>query len=197
MADGSILELASLPTRHPRVSILEQFGAHVILRLSFDPIELKPEVQCRQMIVDRKTARTAHQEVQETHTVGWQGLAGFSRDYCLKVQRTSNQNSITEAAAIGIMALLIHELEGGVIVTVLPIGSGGDYLIAFEENDARIQVEVSGIRVDRTGHEAKSRLREKSDQVLKKSLVGYASVTTFQRAQDESAHSFLHYVEAK
>jgi hypothetical protein len=92
------------------------------------------------------------------------------------------------------MALLIHDLEGGVLQEVLQIGSGGDYFVLVKRAKKPIQVEVSGIREDLHGGPSRSRLREKTTQVLTHSKVGYASVTTFSHPAGAIVHSYLHYV---
>jgi len=48
-----------------------------------------------------------------------------------------NENDLSEKAAIGVMALLIHELEGVTIQEVLQIGSGGDYLALLPRGNRR------------------------------------------------------------
>jgi hypothetical protein len=49
--------------------------------------------------------------------------------------------------AIGVMALLISDLEKAEIVSVLQVGSGGDYLIEIP-GKSQLQAECSGIKVD-------------------------------------------------
>ena len=41
MADENVLELASLPQRHPKLHLLHLFGAQAIIRLSMDPVLLR------------------------------------------------------------------------------------------------------------------------------------------------------------
>jgi hypothetical protein len=148
-------------------------------------------------MVERKGPATGGKRVEEVWEIGGEGLADFSEDYCVRVGRTVNAQRITEDAAIGVMALLIHELEGVTIREVLPIGSGGDYLIEFEKAAGPMQVEVSGIREDPAGKQAELRLAQKCAQVLQHSSCGYASVTNFHRLTDGTVHSYLHYVEEK
>jgi hypothetical protein len=113
---------------------------------------------------------------------------------CVQSRIAVSEHDLTEFAAIGVMALLIHDLEGGVLQNVLPIGSGGDYLVIPREAESPIQVEVSGIQVDLNGADSRSRLSRKSTQVLSHSTVGYASVTTFSHPTGPIVHSYLHYV---
>ena len=92
------------------------------------------------------------------------------------------------------MALLIHDLEGVILQTVLQIGSGGDYLVQVQEGRAVTQVEVRGIRHAESAAISKAKLAEKREQVLKHSRTGYASVTTFSYPGGPIVHSYLHYV---
>jgi hypothetical protein len=196
MAPAPVLELATLPQRHPRVgeALLDLFGAQAVLRMSIDPVRLPRGVLQRDITVDRKGPSTGGEQATEVLKIGWGGLDSLSEDYCVRVSRTVSAHQITEHAAIAVMALLIHELEGLSICTVLPIGSGGDYLIRRGEEGLG-QVEVSGVREDASGREAASRLAKKCEQVLSISRWGYASVTTFRRPPADDLHSYLHYVK--
>jgi hypothetical protein len=150
----------------------------------------------RGIAVDRVSPKTKLTQVSQQCEIGWNRLRNVSEEYCEKLKLSINAERITEDAAIGIMALLIHELEWCTISSVLPIGSGGDYLVTGVGGGPQTQVEVSGIRQDSTGSEGRSRLRTKCEQVLTKSSSGFASVTTFSRLAAATPHSYLHYVEA-
>jgi hypothetical protein len=104
---------------------------------------------------------------------------------------------LTEEAAVGIAALLIHDLEGGILQSVLQIGSGGDYRLQVREASVPIQLEVSGVRMDETGSESVSRLGKKTNQVLGDARVGFVSVTTFHHGPRAVVHSYLHFVRKK
>src|SRR5581483_7928324 len=106
-------------------ALLKLCGAQVVLRLGIDPSRQPPGTVQRDVTVDRSSQATGHEEVRGTLPIGWSGLPDFSEDYCAQVSRALNANDITEKAAIGVMALLIHEMEGVEILHVLPIGSGG------------------------------------------------------------------------
>lgn len=110
---------------------------------------------------------------------------------------TINDRNLTEQAAIGVLALLINDLEKAVLQTVLQIGSGGDYLVRLAEPSNPIQVEVSGVRDDPTREKSSERLRVKSNQVLANSRVGYVSVTAFSYSNTATVHSFLRYVKKR
>ncbi len=191
-----VIELASLPQRHPvGDAILNLFGAQTVVRLGLDPVRAPPRTLQRDVTVDRLSPPVPCTASVAALQIGWNGLPLFSEDYLLRVSRTANEHDITEKAAIGVMALLIHELEGVIVQEVLPIGSGGDYAICLKTGNAPCQVEVSGIRDEQQGGTAASRLREKLQQVLSQSDRGFASVTTFRWKGGNSAHSYLHYVE--
>jgi hypothetical protein len=199
MADRPVLELATLPQRHPVIgdALLREFGAKAVLRLSMEPVLLPKDDRQREIALDRKSPATRGQRIEEVCQIGWRELPNLSADYCARVARTVNAERITEDAAIGVMALLIHELEGVTVTGVLPIGSGGDYLVESQRKGGdMIQVEVSGIlRDEATGHRAAARLGQKCKQVLTRAPCGYASVTTFQRPPGAAVHSYLHFVE--
>jgi hypothetical protein len=130
---------------------------------------------------------------QENREVGWSGLD--LEKVCLQISTTLNEQDLTEQAASGVMALLISDLENGVLQTVLQIGSGGDYLIRRKGTSSFIQVEISGIKVDPAGSLSGPRLRQKTEQVLTHRRVGYVSVTTFSYRAGGIVHSYLHYVK--
>lgn len=90
--------------------------------------------------------------------------------------------------------MLINELEGGVIQNVLPIGSGGDYLVRVSGEASFIPLEMSGLQVDATGSGSVSLLGAKTDQVLRNARVGFVSVTTFSHGPHAIVHSYLHFV---
>lgn len=128
------------------------------------------------------------------HWASFQQAMPGLRTLLIQLPIVVNEQTLTEQAAIGVMALLIHALEGMVLQTVLPIGSGGDYPVQIQEGKARTQVEVRGIRRAETAAVSKTRLAEKRTQVLKQSKTGYASVTTFAYAAGPVVHSYLHHV---
>jgi hypothetical protein len=90
--------------------------------------------------------------------------------------------------------LLIHDLEEGVLQTVLPIGSGGDYLVRVSGKASFIQLEASGVRVDETGSASASRLQQRTEQVLTHARTGFVSVTTFSHGPGAVVHSYQHFV---
>jgi hypothetical protein len=147
----------------------------------------------RRVDVDWITRPGTNPAVQVHRDVGWNGLQ-YLNNVCAQLPMTVNAQTLTEQAAVGVMALLIHDLEGGVLQNVLPIGSGGDYLILHRRGGNPIQVEVSGIRDDATGNASRARLTQKSVQVLTHSMAGYASVTTFSHPAGAIVHCYLHYV---
>jgi hypothetical protein len=185
---GPVIELATIDERHRQPGLLKEFGTKLIFRLAVEPVRLPPEVLKRAVTVDRSSPASSESRWQEIREIGWANLPDDRAD-CERVRGRLNENTITEHAAIGVMLLLIHELEGGVLATVLQIGSGGDYLVSLAGRPDPVQVEVSGIKIGSAG-EASSRLGRKRGQVRGE---GFVSVTTFQHGEDGGPHSYLHF----
>jgi hypothetical protein len=186
---GPVIELATIDERHRRKILLETFGAQVILRLAVAPARLPREVLKRAIRVDRTSPATGENRWEEVREIGWSGLSGVI-DRCGELSMVVNEHDITEYAAIGVMLLLIHELEGAVLTGVLQIGSGPDYVVQLSDRPEPVRVEVSGIKSG-SASQASSRLGEKRGRLRE---AGFVSVTTFQRGEDEMAHSYLHFV---
>jgi hypothetical protein len=182
------IEVQTIDERHRQSVLLELFGTKIILRLAVDPVRQPSGVVKRAITVDRISPKSGEDRWEETREIGWAGLSGHL-ERCEQVPFVLNEEDITEQAAIGIMLLLIHELEGAILTRVLPIGSGGDYLVSLSGASEPVQVEVSGIKSGCAG-QASSRLGVKQGQVCG---VGFASVTTFQYGEVEAAHSYLHF----
>jgi hypothetical protein len=191
---GPVIELATINERHGCSILLDQFGAKTLLRLAVVPVQMPQEVLKRAVTVDRISAASRGQRWEEVREIGWSGLSDL-RDRCEQILRVMNDHHITEFAAIGVALLLIHELEGAVLTEVLPIGSGGDYLVKLSDRPQPVQVEVSGIK-EGSASQAASRLGEKCGQIRG---AGFVSVTTFQHGDDGAPHSYLHFIvpEAK
>jgi len=182
--------LSSLPTNHPQVEILAAFGPSLIVRLSIDPIRLPSDIMERSVIVDWLPRFVADRQ-ELTRLVSWADLPKEQLDKVLKWPSTMNAQDITEGAAIGMMALLVHDLEQASINTVLQIGNSGDYLLTI--SGGLIQAECSGIAIDPNGYLLSRRLKDKCDQVLRKDERGFAAVTAFSYSQDKLVRSSLHY----
>lgn len=196
MPNGHILELATLPTSHPRcgAALLAQCATSTIIRLSLDPTALPAGTMSRGVAVSWLARPGRGAATQEDRVVGWNGLANHAGDLAVQWAITVPPQDITEQAAIAVMALLIHDLAQGEILRVLQIGSGGDYLVRVGGLKRPIQAESSGIRSDSSGSQSLSRLNQKKAQVLTHSRAGFAAVTTFSHPHGGTAHSYLHYV---
>jgi hypothetical protein len=121
-----------------------------------------------------------------------EGLLEEWKDDLIRLAHVCNSEQLTEDAAVGVMSLLVHALEGARDLKVVPIGSGGDYLVYVEGEE--LLIEVSGLdNPDRPGR-CSQRLREKTAQVLSKRSVGFVSITTFRYPNSTDAHSYLHFV---
>lgn len=189
MSTGSTLELRDLDDQHPGTSLLLAFGTSAIVRLSLDPTELPPGALSCPVAVDWKSRAGPHERLERW--VGWGGVPGEIAEAKSRWRYTRNSGDITEEAAICVMAALIHDLEGGRIVSVLQIGSGGDYMINCEGRPP-MQVECSGVYEDPLGYEARARLGKKRKQVLTVAAEGIASVTAFSH-KAAGVYSYLHY----
>ena len=199
MPNGHLLELSSLVPRHPPTgaALLHIFAPAAIVRLAIDPTPQPPGTMTRRIEVNwlRRPGNTP--ATQAHRDLGWNGLQHYLGTLCVQLPLTVNDRTLTEQAAIAVLALLIHDLEGGVLQSVLPIGSGGDYLVRLRGDNSFLQVEVSGVKADADGSLSGPRLREKSQQVLTHRRVGYASVTTFAYRPEAVVHSYHHYVKRK
>lgn len=184
-----VIEVATIDERHQCSVLLRLFGTQIILRLGVDPVRLPPGALKRSITVDRISPGSEEIRREEMRAIGWSGLTDHF-DQCDEIARTLNPHDITEHAAIGVMFLLIHELEGAILTGVLPVGSGGDYLVALSDRREPVQVEVSGLK-NASASQALSRLGSKCDQIRGP---GFVSVTTFQHGEDGSVHSYLHFV---
>lgn len=196
MTSGHVLELSSLPTRHPKCgdALLHQCGPSLIVRLSIEPTRQASGIMWRDVTVDWVAEPNGVEAVRHLRVLGWSEMPKAWDDVLVQWPIGVSPHELTEKAAIAAMALLIHDLAQGEIVRVLSIGSGGDYHIEVAGASGQVQVECSGILIDRTGVESRSRLSKKKVQVLKKCTAGFASVTTFSHTQSEVVHSHLHRV---
>jgi hypothetical protein len=188
-----VLELRSLEKRYPKCgkALLHALGPSTVFRLGHDPVGVSDGSRLRPVTVDRRPPGGVT-PFEQSVIIGWDGDS-VTRDQATKIQYIHNEHRLTEFAAIGVMLLLINELEGATYPGVLQIGAGGDYLMSLPDG-SEVQVEVSGIRIDASGSDARRRLVEKCDQVLTTVDRGFASVTTFSYRNGDAAHSYLHHV---
>ena len=193
-----ILELSTLPQRHPLIGdvLLDRCGPACILRLGIDPVPQPARTLKRDVTIDHVGPATKGRQIQEVRTIGWSELPHLSEDFCRRWSLAFNQNDITEDAAIGVMALLIHALEGMMLERVSQIGSGCDYYVRAAPETKLIPLEVSGICEETSVGQPQTRFNEKRNQVLrhKEHRAGYVSVTTFRHTAEDLVHSYLHYV---
>lgn len=197
MASGPVIDLATLPQRHPQTGelILKLCGPAFVHRLSMDPTPLPKGTVTREVTVDRLSPKTGGVRIEEVRELGWGEATGLSAKDCEHLPYAFNEQRITEDAAIAVMALLIHELESVTLEKVVDIGSGADYTLSLKKWGRSAQVEVSGIREDGSGSRSGARLSEKCDQLLRQCPLGFVSVTTFRRLKAGVVHSYLHFVE--
>jgi hypothetical protein len=175
-----LLELRSLLARYPNcgAGYLNDFGPALVHRLAIAPLPMPDNCLSRPMTVHRRPPGCVT-PFQQSVIIGWRGDSAI-RDKAIRRGYTAhNQHRLTEDAAIGVMFLLMSELEGATDPRVEQIGAGGDYNVLLPDG-IRTQVEVSGVQIDPTGSEARKRLSEKSAQVLTHADRGFACVTHLQ-----------------
>lgn len=143
MPNEATLELSSLPARHPSVgeALLDSCAGPVIVRLSMEPTLQPPGTLSREVEVNWLRRDRAGAEEQVVRRIGWSNQEG-RRKASEQLSIARNAEYLSEGAAIGVAALLIHDLEGGVLQNVLAIGSGGDYLLRVAGEDGFIQLVV-------------------------------------------------------
>jgi hypothetical protein len=196
MDEVARLEVSSLDLRHPGEALFDECAAKLVYRLSIDPTPLPTGVVERQVAVERRSPSQPDGPAEVACTVSWANLNVDLPDWCVRRRNTVCDENLTEWAAIGLMALLIHHLERLTITSVLPKGSGGDYELEVEGSGRAAQIEVSGVREDRTptGSLTRARIAEKQDQILRTQSEGWVSVTTFARGPAGEVWSALHFV---
>lgn len=199
MAEDSVLEILSLRQHHPKLVLADVYGKKLILRLCYDPTLMPLDCVSRSVTVEFHDEGSSD-PVSVEREIGWKGLERFAGDYCQRLGNSEPKDGLTEGAAIALMGLLVHDLVGATIGGVLRKGSGGDYEARYRKPRRRekaIQIEVSGIREDSTPSAAltRTRLREKTAQVLRLQLVGIVSVTAFKAFQRNEVLSLLHFVK--
>jgi hypothetical protein len=200
MSNGHpVLELSSLPERHPGIGLAlrHAYAPSLVVRLRIAPTPLPPDTIYREVEVNYRGRGGNRAEAIFFRRFGWTGLEPEVARVCEQLPRTKNRNDLTADAAIAAAALLIHDLENGALETVLQIGSGGDYLVRMPQLSTPIQIEISGVMEDDSGSDSRSRLSQKSDQVLSRARVGFVSVTTFSHGPQRIVHSYLHFTKAK
>jgi hypothetical protein len=150
MPNGHILELTALRAMHPRRAFYESCGPQAHIRQSLDPTPLPAGTISRSVHVNWVKRSGNRAAVDKLREIGWNGLPSDATDLAIRMNRTIPAQEITGWAAIEVFALLIHDLEGAEIQLVLPIGSGGDYLVVSPGSKRSIQAEISGIHIDTT-----------------------------------------------
>jgi len=195
MSNGQILQLATLPMRQTRVgtALLKAHAIAAVIRLSIDPTQTPVGSLSREVTISWvcKSGKVPAAMVQRE--IGWDLIPKLADD-CTTFPLTWNEYDLTEMAAIAVTAMLVENLEGGVLQSVLPIGSGGDYLVLTRRAKKPDQIEISGIREDDNGSRSRTRVSEKAGQVLTHCKCGFVSVTTFSHPPGATVQSCLHFV---
>lgn len=203
MPNGHILQLEDLPAMHPPcgVGLRHAFAAQAVYRLCIDPTPQPLGTMDRTVEIDWIKRPGNAPAVQIQRRVGWTNLQNHLANLntiLVHLPFTLNAHDLTAHAALAVMALVIRDLEGAVLQTVLQIGSGGDYLVQIQGGARPTQVEGSGILNAAISGVAQARLHQKRVQVLTRSPNGFVSITTFAHPGGQQpgpiVHSYMHYV---
>ncbi|WP_143393694.1 hypothetical protein [Fimbriiglobus ruber] len=187
------LELQTLPSIHPGVAILTGYGTSTVVRLSLDPTTLPSGTIIRPVSVNWVARVGGLPPRQVTRDIGWSDVPQHTGKNCLLWINTKNERTITEEAAIGVMALLLKDLENATITRVVQIGGGGDYHLTLQ-GGGQTQAESSGVHTDPLGYLSSARLVRKAAQVLQNSPDGFACVVAFSHTASSEVHCYLHFV---
>ncbi len=191
MSDGSVLELSSLPRRHPQVGrALLLSGPDTVFRLTRGAY--RPEgPACEPVSINWVRRPGSVPPENLCKIIGWAELPNLE-SVVPQLAYTWNNHALAERAALLVMAILAHELEGEVIRSVIQIGGGPDYVF-----QGGYDVEVSGINAAKSRRTAQNKLAQKKRQLLADCCAGYVSVTTFSypNADGPGVHSYLHFAQ--
>jgi hypothetical protein len=188
-----ILDLQSIETRHPKLSLLHSFGCEAAIRLSENATESEMISQQAMIPVDWVSKESYPEASEVRRTVNWKSVAEMRAIEIAKIPFTKNEQQITSEAAIAIVSLMIHALAGIEIVGVLKIGSGSDYKIQLQS--AESVLECSGLNRPGGRSRSRDRLREKREQLLGKDDHGYVGIVTFGGVEFGGTRCDLHFVK--
>jgi tetratricopeptide (TPR) repeat protein len=199
MCSAIAIEVGSLREKHPRFAdlLLSRHAPPLLYRLGIDPEPPPPVGEQRNVLVSfiRCPGDAAACEVR--CVVGWGSTNEEIKRTATTIGYTLPEQDANEDAAIGLMALLVSDLAGGVLHSVLSIGTSADYLIELASDGVLLPMEVSGIGTARSPGESVDRLRRKTRQLLTGHEAGYVSVSTFKHPSFDAVHSYLHYVKGQ
>lgn len=197
MSAAWTLGISRLAELHPELALIENCATQLILRLSVDPTAIRSGERRREVRGEHRPRHDPDTATEFKRLIEWEGLSPGAEDRCRRYRNTVADETLTEWAAIGMMALLIHDLEGGTVRGVVRQGVGGDYVVSLGGDEAGQQIEVRGIREDRTpsGSITAARVREKREQILRYRQTGFVSVTAFAYSDTAGVYSVLHFVK--
>src|SRR5436305_744816 len=113
MPEAETLEIARLAELHPDLALFEECAAKLVFRLSINPTGLDPGQRRREIRIEHRPRNSSDTATDLTRVVAWTELDQAALDRCKKCEYTVGEDNLTEWAAIGLMGLLIHNLEGG------------------------------------------------------------------------------------
>lgn len=162
------------------------------VRIGRDPLLAPAGALTREACIRWRMRGSTAEELREA-ILGWSGPEVVGHPKFAIWQFDVPDNVLTEDAAIVVSAIVIHELEGAIVTSVLQTGTGSDYHIQLRGGTASV-LEVSGIKNDDTGHRSLARVRAKAEQLLARSEEGYVGVVSFRNPTDVKVTIFLYHV---
>ena len=187
MDDVIRLNLADLPTMHPRIgmALLRLYAPQAVILLSEQPLA---EVLTTAPTVTVDHIRQHGMPAESSRvTIGLSGV-GSPEEIIQCGENVMLETVVTEHAAVCVAALMLHHLERLEILSATQKGSGANYHIECSAAGFEL-LEISGIRQDgtRNGTLTRGVVTKKASQVG----VGLVSVTTFHHAPSDGAYSIL------
>lgn len=167
---------------------MRSYGIAAVCRLSVEPTTLADGQHDREVVVEH-TPHDRTGAVIHRAKIGWAGIA--TRDECERARFCIGETVLTETAAIVIGAAVVSEYESAEVISVLQIGSGGDFRVEVDWRKKPVQLEVSGLLRDDTpsGADTRARVGVKCRQVGE----GFVSVTAFHHQPSGTAHTVLRF----
>ena len=176
--------------------MVRRYAPSLIYRLGIDPVPEPAVASEREVQIDLVRRPGGGTPEALTRTISWAGM-DESANMAVSIKRCISDQVATEDAAIGVMALLVSDLGGAELNSVLPIGTSADYQLEWVELGEEGPLEVSGLRHARSQSDSSGRLAVKTEQILTGNRAGYVSVSTFQYPPTGAVHSYLHFVRRR
>jgi hypothetical protein len=186
------IDLMTLDAKHPKLTLFADYGPRAIYRLSQSLSNGDARTRSMELSLKPKD-----ESIQSHYpTLSWEALPTEFMKRVRACPRNFNEGDITEGAAIVVVAGLVAEYLKAEVTSVLKIGTGSDYEMKFE--DAKFNLECSGLNNPGTKYRHTERLKDKTDQLLCTIVdFGFVGVVTFGHHNEHGLHAFLHFVSKK